>query len=848
MSDKDVDLKIGADSSQADAEFNKVANNAQASAAKIQASMREASYNMASTMKEASEGMSASLEKVQAAGERLNKAFVALAVVLAGGAAMKESVEASVEMTKSAMGLGKQLGITATEASILNVALDDVYVSQDTMTAANQRLTKTLGTNEKAFKDLGVSTRDSNGNFRSSLDIMLDTNTALLKFKEGIDRNVEGQKIYGKSWGEVQGILKLTKEGMEESAAKARELGLVVGQENVEATQKYRAAMNDANDVIEASKKAVGDALLPVLTQLGEWFSSIGPQAVTVIKGAIGGLVSLFWGFKFAVEATWQGIAYAIEATTANVMRFADTAMHAMQGDFKGAKAAWEFGTQQIQDIAQKRFNNVVQAAEEARTKIANLFSAPTDTVAKTGGATSDGKEAKTKTAKTSVVAEWKEQLQLKLEAEQNYFKDSLKDEIEFWQQKLALTKAGSKERHSVEHELFTLKKRQAQEELQNEIAELKRQSEAYQAGGTDRIRIAEEIAQKIGDKYGLESKEYKDAMTQVQSMAKEHQKQLEKLDEMRVDRARQHSINEIEIQRDALKTKRDLQQITEVQELQALLALEEQEYQIAYQAQQDKAALITNDVVAQQAAYDKLAEMAEKHAQQMGKITGQVAVAQRTETAKMFEPITSAFEKSIGGIIQGTTSLKKAFGSIFQSIALEFANLGAKMLVNWVLNQTGMTAATTLGVAQRNAAEQAGAGQSMLISATTSIKKILNAAWETFSGVFSFLSGFMGPAAAGPALASMGTVAAAAGSIAFAERGYDIPAGVNPMAQLHQKEMVLPKEQAEVIRGLSSGGSAPIHIHTSGGDFIHKDDMAKVLKKMGRNFVMDNSPFKRVY
>jgi len=52
----------------------------------------------------------------------------------------------------------------------------------------------------------------------------------------------------------------------------------------------------------------------------------------------------------------------------------------------------------------------------------------------------------------------------------------------------------------------------------------------------------------------------------------------------------------------------------------------------------------------------------------------------------------------------------------------------------------------------------------------------------------------------------------------ASAEGGYDIPAGVNPVTQLHEKEMVLPKAQAEVIRGLAGrgGGGGGLTIHSS--------------------------------
>ena len=60
---------------------------------------------------------------------------------------------------------------------------------------------------------------------------------------------------------------------------------------------------------------------------------------------------------------------------------------------------------------------------------------------------------------------------------------------------------------------------------------------------------------------------------------------------------------------------------------------------------------------------------------------------------------------------------------------------------------------------------------------------------------------------------ASAGMVAGMAIADASAEGGYDIPAGTNPMTQLHEREMVLPKAQADVIRGLASdgGGGAPI-------------------------------------
>jgi hypothetical protein len=55
----------------------------------------------------------------------------------------------------------------------------------------------------------------------------------------------------------------------------------------------------------------------------------------------------------------------------------------------------------------------------------------------------------------------------------------------------------------------------------------------------------------------------------------------------------------------------------------------------------------------------------------------------------------------------------------------------------------------------------------------------------------------------------SAGMVAGLAIAEASAEGGYDIPSGTNPITQLHEREMVLPKEQADVIRGLAGAGGA---------------------------------------
>ncbi|MEO6824655.1 MAG: hypothetical protein ABI167_08030 [Nitrosospira sp.] len=81
--------------------------------------------------------------------------------------------------------------------------------------------------------------------------------------------------------------------------------------------------------------------------------------------------------------------------------------------------------------------------------------------------------------------------------------------------------------------------------------------------------------------------------------------------------------------------------------------------------------------------------------------------------------------------------------------------------------------------------------------------------------------------------------------SVASAAGGFDIPAGINPMTQLHQREMVLPAEHADTIRGLKGGGGdVHLHVHATDADSVRRlfrDNgriMAEVLSQQMRNFV----------
>ena len=101
-----------------------------------------------------------------------------------------------------------------------------------------------------------------------------------------------------------------------------------------------------------------------------------------------------------------------------------------------------------------------------------------------------------------------------------------------------------------------------------------------------------------------------------------------------------------------------------------------------------------------------------------------------------------------------------------------------------------------------------------------------------------------VGPALAMAAMAAITAAVLGLGSsVKSAAGGYDVPAGLNPVTQLHAQEMVLPVEHANTIRELSRAGvaaSPPIELRgVSAGEFFIavRKDLLAVLKGAHREF-----------
>lgn len=330
---------------------------------------------------------------------------------------------------------------------------------------------------------------------------------------------------------------------------------------------------------------------------------------------------------------------------------------------------------------------------------------------------------------------------------------------------------------------------------------------------------------------------------------------------------------HKLEIEKDAADQALSEGRISQLERLDLEIEFENRRYQIAYDALQERIALAEQDPTYSQTAIDKLkaqmAELGQGHERTQAKNEGKRESQRRKDAPNVMEMLQDGGKnvwqeaqqqmgQAFTAMLTRAKSFRQAMNGVFSSMrqtfvqemvskplaALmgRFAKEGAMWLANGArqIATQSATSATVTGIKQTETttnvgmnAIQAAAEAFKAMAGIPYVGPILavGAAAAAMAAVYGLMSGMGG----GGSSTSTTTT-----RIPSAAGGWDIPAGINPLTQLHENEMVLPAEHAQTIRemaGQSGGDDSTIIINSTGGDFIHKKDLVKLLKQMKRDF-----------
>ncbi len=772
--------------------------------------------------------MSESFGKVGEAVEGVRGMLLGFTAILAGGAVFSESISAATGFTTAVNDLRQKLGGTTEAASATKVALDDVGISTQTYESAVMRLSRQIKTHSADLEKMGLSLRDNQGHLKPMNELMTEAEVVLGKYTEGTARNIAMQSLFGRGTGFSYDALVRFNDAQKEAKERTAELGLTVGQDSVNAMYAYQKSVNEAKTGIEAFEIHIGQRMMPILKDMADWFNVAAPDALKTFDGWLEGtaenLVYLGAGFKdlSAIGSTSLSL---LEEGGAGLGRVMYDVAHGdwanLKNDFidTGAKARemWAKTADEV-DANVVKMNAAIQKLKDG-FKDLNLKSHSIG-----GGGSSGGNDNPPVSGGhgPSAFELFKAELDRKKEAHDQYFKDDLASDLAYWQSKLNLAGNAQKDNLQIESQIFATKKAMAQQALADDLAGIKIQMEAAKGQYDTRIALAVEASQKIAAAYGYESSQYKMAVREVVAQAEAQAAHQEKLREEEISRTQQHNSVMLSMQEEHARSLNAMQITDDQDYLTQQRQFANQQFQIDLDALNAKLANLNKLEDAYRKTLDDIAALTDKHNADMAKYDDQAVEQHIKKIEGLLAPINSAVAQSVQGMIQGTTTAQKALANIGQSILADFIKIEVSKLTHFVAVQLGMTAAATASETARAAIKTAAATAGAAAENAAGLASIGRDASKAAAGAYAAVAGIpivgpvLAPIAAGVAFAAVTAYESGFGS---AKDGWDIPSGINPMAQLHAREMVLPAEQADVIRSMAGGGGAgAVHYHDHSG------------------------------
>jgi tape measure domain-containing protein len=315
-----------------------------------------------------------------------------------------------------------------------------------------------------------------------------------------------------------------------------------------------------------------------------------------------------------------------------------------------------------------------------------------------------------------------------------------------------------------------------------------------------------------------------------------------------RIDSQEKADLEPIKLAEDEAQQQFELGNINHETLLQKQQQFEDQRYQIALKALQDRRALLDEgDLSGKAKSLAQEKSLTNKHAADLKAINHKMALDSQASFSSFISPIKSAFSSTVQGIIQGTTTLKQGFRNMAQSIALSWAQSLANMAIDsaahwlWELlgfeaketsktvlkttSEAAQTGATVVGTQSRVAAEASASMESKAIEASSATSKITTKAADAAAGAYDAMVGIP---YVGPIIAPIAAAVAFAGVMAFggmvsSSAGGEWNVPDDRLNFVHKNETILPATIAAPMREFfANGGMGNLSLPDSATNFAN--------------------------
>jgi hypothetical protein len=192
--------------------------------------------------------------------------------------ALVSAFRATVDSMDALNDASDRTGASVEELSSLVNTLSPYGATLDQISEATGRLAKSMaGADDEtkgagaAFAALGVQTRDSSGNLRSTVDVMQEVARSLAQYEDGTNKTVLAQQLFGKSGAALLPMLK--------DLAEAKRADATVSTEQAAAAERFNVQLGQLARALEGVKVEMTGPILTAAAEIIERFNAAGNSA-----------------------------------------------------------------------------------------------------------------------------------------------------------------------------------------------------------------------------------------------------------------------------------------------------------------------------------------------------------------------------------------------------------------------------------------------------------------------------------------------------------------------------------------------------------------------------------------
>lgn len=274
-------------------------------------------------------------KQAEKVGKDLTK-YLTAPIAGIGAAALASAVKVG-NYADTLLDLEQQTGLTTDSLQTYRAVATEAGIATDAVANAAMMLQRRFATGEEGSKELtdglnrlGIAAHTTEGSLRPMDDIMRETIASLAEMEDITERNQLAIKIFGRNAMELAPLLSMGAKGIDEAAAKAEKLGLIMGRDSLEAANAFRIEMDFLKQTFNAVMNEIGVAVIPIMQSL---VGMIQKNVVPIIRE----LVSRFNQISDAGKkkiAIFAGILAAIGPVVAMLGFFASTVLPAIIAGF----------------------------------------------------------------------------------------------------------------------------------------------------------------------------------------------------------------------------------------------------------------------------------------------------------------------------------------------------------------------------------------------------------------------------------------------------------------------------------------------------------------------------------